>query len=55
MSRFKKLYDFLLENGELLELFPEMSGQWKTDKEEFTRQQKETENLSKNIQVNDFD
>lgn len=35
MSRFKKLYETLLKNEDLYVLFPNFTGEWYEDKEEF--------------------
>ena len=32
----KQEYDVLVESGELLELYPELSGSWRKDKKSFT-------------------
>lgn len=45
MSRFKRLYDVLLKNGELEDLFPNATGEWLKDKKEFIEQQEYMENL----------
>lgn len=45
MSRFKKLYESMLESGELSEVFPLMSGNWEKDKNRFVREQTELEEL----------
>jgi hypothetical protein len=44
MSRFKKLYDSLLETEELKMMFPKMTGVWEKDKENFIKQQQQLEN-----------
>jgi len=48
MDRYKKLYDCLLENGELCDIFPELrrkhkENNWENDKNIFTRLQEEQE------------
>lgn len=45
MSRYKKLYEALLENGDLFELSEDMSGDWELDKKEFIRLQQEMEEI----------
>jgi len=50
----KKEYNVLLENGELLELYPELSGSWKEDKELFTPIWETNKEAIKNIDE-DFD
>lgn len=37
MNNAKKQYNMLLKSGLLLELYPEMSGEWIEDKQEFER------------------
>lgn len=44
-KQFKKLYDSLLESGELLDMFPSMKGKWEVDKNRFVREQTELEEL----------
>ena len=48
MDRYKKLYDCLLENGELTKIFPELRRKhkkncWELDKNIFSRLQEEQE------------
>lgn len=45
MSRFKKLYESMLESGELKEVFSNMKGDWEKDKLKFIREQEELEEL----------
>lgn len=45
MSRYKKLYEALLENGDLFELSEDMSGDWELDRKEFIRLQQEMEEI----------
>lgn len=45
MSRFKKLYESMLESGELQEVFPLMKGNWEKDKKRFIKEQTELEEL----------
>jgi hypothetical protein len=40
MTRFKKLYEALLENSELYVMFDGMTGEWEEDKNEFIEAQK---------------
>mgnify|MGYP006440956161 CR=1 FL=1 len=35
LRQAKKSYDSLLKSGDLLEMFPNLTGSWKEDKEEF--------------------
>jgi len=53
MSEYKKLYKTLLDNGELQELFPSMKGDWEQDKKQFILEQKDLEDLLKDIEIND--
>lgn len=46
MKRYKRLYDTMMETGELQEIFPSMSGQWEKDKTRFIQQQDELEKLA---------
>ncbi len=48
MSRFKKLYDTLVQNEELKDMFPEskFTGEWSKDKEKFIAEQTAMEDLS---------
>jgi len=46
----KKMYESLLESGDLLDLFPMLSGEWDKDEKEFRVQQ----NLNDQL-VDDFD
>lgn len=48
----KKEYDVLLENGELLEMYPELSGSWKEDKKNFIVIWEQNIEAIKNIDVN---
>lgn len=34
----KKVYDYLKESGELLEMFPNFSGEWDKDKSKFKKE-----------------
>lgn len=45
MSRFKKLYESMLESGDLKDVFPKMKGDWEKDKSSFIREQEELEKL----------
>lgn len=48
-DRFRDLYNYLLESGELLERFPKFKGEWEKDKKAFIKEQRELEELA-NIQ-----
>lgn len=50
--RVRKEYDILLENGELLELYPELSGSWGKDKNKFTVLWDKNIEAIKNIDTN---
>ena len=47
-------YKVLLENGELLEMYPELSGSWSKDKEKFSILWEQNLEAIKDIDV-DFD
>ncbi len=40
MQELKNLYDTFKESGDLLTLYPDMTGEWETDKDSFTKQMK---------------
>lgn len=48
----KKEYNNLLENGELLEMYPELSGSWIKDKDKFTLIWEQNIEAIKNIDLN---
>lgn len=48
------LYNSMLESGELLEVFPTLTGKWEKDKKSFIREQEELEKLA-NITYIDLD
>lgn len=50
----KEEYNVLLENGELLELYPELSGSWAKDKKKFTTIWEQNIEAIKNIDI-DFE
>ncbi len=50
MSRFKKLYETLLENEDLYLLFPDMTGEWVEDKDEFIEVQRRMETEASDIE-----
>lgn len=50
----KQEYDVLLENGELLEMYPELSGSWEEDKKSFSVIWEQNIEAIKDIDV-DFD
>lgn len=49
----RALYDDLLSTGDLFEMYEDMTGNWKEDKNKFIYQQKSLEEFSKNIKTND--
>mgnify|MGYP003643019914 CR=1 FL=1 len=50
--KIKKEYCSLLDNGELLDMFPELSGSWLKDKSKFTDLWNKNIEAIKNIDVN---
>lgn len=48
----KREYNALLSNGELLELYPELSGSWREDKDKFTSLWEQNIEAIKNIDIN---
>lgn len=40
MRGLKNLYNSFLDSGDLLVIYPEMTGNWEKDKEEFAKQMK---------------
>jgi hypothetical protein len=52
--KIKIAYKILLENGELLEMYPELSGSWVKDKTKFTALWKQNLEAIKDIDK-DFD
>lgn len=49
--RVKKEYQVLLDSGELLEMYPELSGSWEKDKKKFTLIWEQNVEAIKNIDV----
>lgn len=49
-KEIKNLYETLSQSGDLIEMFPGMTGDWKIDKDEFSKQYK-----INNEYLNDFD
>lgn len=43
MMEYKKLYDNLLESGDLFDVFPDAVGEWSKDKKEFVDIQNQME------------
>lgn len=48
----KNEYNLLLENGDLLELYPKLSGSWRKDEKTFTAIWAKNVEAIKNIDVN---
>lgn len=46
MEKYKKLYDVLVENGELKRWFPFLTGDWEKDAKRFTKEQEKLEQIS---------
>lgn len=58
MSQARKIYNALLESGELKTLYSSMKGIWEKDKKSFVRQYEENERLINDdslIDLDDFD
>lgn len=53
MKEIKVQYDFFLENGDLKDLFPEVSftGEWEKDKSKFTKIWKDNQKFINNLDV----
>jgi len=52
--KVKREYNVLLESGELLEMYPDLSGSWTKDKKEFTKFWEENVRAIKDIEI-EFD
>jgi hypothetical protein len=37
-KQLKSIYEALIKSGDLLEMYPELTGEWKIDKEDFRSQ-----------------
>ena len=55
MSRYKRLYDSLIINEELLEMFPGLLGEWLLDKKEFILLQQQMEDFSSIVDTEEED
>lgn len=55
MSQAKKIYDALLESGELKALYSSMVGEWSKDQKSFIRQYEEDERLINDDSLIDLD
>lgn len=53
MENYKKLYEALLENGELQDFCKDMTGDWEKDKKSFYKQQVELEDLINGYTINE--
>lgn len=51
-ENYKKLYDFLVESGEI-KTIQKMSGVWEKDKQKFIRYQTELEDLANVIEIDE--
>jgi hypothetical protein len=51
---YQNLYNCLLESDELYELFDNMTGIWEKDKIKFIEAQKELEQITKHLTVEDL-
>lgn len=49
--KHRKLYDVLLNSGELYEVFPQATADWEKDKKQFILEQEELDNLLNDIDV----
>lgn len=49
-----KEYNILLESGELLELYPELSGIWSKDNKKFTHMWEQNQDILMDLEI-DFD
>lgn len=49
--RFKKLYDTMLDSGDLLDLFPTLSGVWEKDEQQFIEEQTAIEDLLMGLEI----
>ena len=50
MEEIRRQYEVLLDMGTLLELFPRMKGTWEEDKDRFTKEYKEYNDLLGSIE-----
>lgn len=55
MSRYKKLYDAILESGELKKIYHGMTGDWEKDQKKFIKEQKLLEEFAGDIDIEDED
>lgn len=53
-TEIKNLYDSMVSNGDLQELFPQLTGEWESDKSEFKSIYMSNEHLLDSID-DDFD
>ena len=50
---YRELYKQMEKSGELYEVFSDMTGDWKTDKVNFMKQQKDLESISNYIETDE--
>lgn len=55
MSRYKNLYDALVENGELKAVYPRMTGDWTKDEKKFISEQQLLEQYAGAIDMDNDD
>lgn len=53
MSRYKNLYDTMLESGELKELYRGMTGDWTKDEKKFIQEQQMLESLAGAVDIDE--
>lgn len=53
-SRYEKLYQSMLDSGDLKMVFPRSTGDWKQDSARFIREQQDLEKLAK-IKIADIE
>jgi|GEM_PF-5079101 len=49
--RLRDLYEDLLKNGDLFEMYSNMTGDFETDKKSFKKQQDDLESISSNLDI----
>lgn len=57
ISEIKLMYESLLDSGDLFSLFPNMTGNWDTDKKDFTAQYDFNNNIlsDSDFTIDDFE
>jgi hypothetical protein len=53
MSRYKRLYDQLIIDEELFDMFPSLVGEWSIDKKQFITMQQQMEDFSLDTTIED--